>query len=110
MRGQALVYRIHFTAADLARTRIAAAPRPLLEVIMAMRLLQERTPAVRFDAWRHQVRVRLRHSARALFELVPARGYTPMFLAPNAPGTVAEQLDLVRGADPRDIAAEMTNF
>ncbi|MFI5894627.1 winged helix-turn-helix domain-containing protein [Actinoplanes sp. NPDC051513] len=104
------MYRIHFTAADLAGTRVAGSPRPLLEALMAMRLLQERTEPARFDAWRHQVRARLRQPARALFDLVPARGYTPMFLAPNASGTVAEQLDLVRGADPRDIAAEMATF
>lgn len=109
-RGLTLAYRIHFTAADLARVRVARSPRPLLEAVMAMRLLQERSRPVRFDAWRRQVRARLRQVDRPLFELVPARGYTPMFLAPNAPGTVAAQLDLVRGADPRDITAEMASF
>jgi DNA-binding transcriptional ArsR family regulator len=108
--GATVVYRIHFTAQDLARIRIADEPRPLLETNMAMRLLQERNQPVRFDAWRHRVLTRLSRPARLLFGLVPPRGYTPMFLVPNESGGVAQQLDLVRGTHSSTISTEMTHF
>ena len=53
--GGALVYRIHFTSQDLARTRVAEAPPPLLELDRAARALQDRGQAVRLDSWRRGV-------------------------------------------------------
>lgn len=50
-----MVYRIHFTLEDLARTRVAEPP-PLLELSAALRTLRERGHPVRFGAWRHAVR------------------------------------------------------
>ncbi|MEU8471636.1 hypothetical protein AB0F30_27645 [Streptomyces sp. NPDC029006] len=46
-----MTLRIHFTTQDLARIRLAEGPRPLLELSIGIRLLQERTHPVRFDAW-----------------------------------------------------------
>jgi hypothetical protein len=50
-----VVFRIYFTAEDLARTHIADSPRPLLEANLAVRLLQERDQPARFGAWRREV-------------------------------------------------------
>lgn len=46
-----MTLRIYFTAEDLARTRLAEGARTLLELSIGIRLLRERTPPVRFDAW-----------------------------------------------------------
>lgn len=43
-----MVYRIHFTLEDLARTRVAEPP-PLLELSAALRTLRERGHPVRFE-------------------------------------------------------------
>ncbi|WP_405651282.1 ArsR/SmtB family transcription factor [Streptomyces sp. RK9] len=48
-----MTLRIHFTAEDLTRTRMASGVRPLLELSIGIRLLQETTHPVRFTAWRH---------------------------------------------------------
>jgi DNA-binding transcriptional ArsR family regulator len=105
-----VVFRIHFTAEDLARTRIAGSPRPLLEANFAVRMLGERSQPPRLGAWRRQVLDRLPRNARVLFELMPPRGYTPMFLNPNRSGGVAEQLEFVCAASRSEIRREMTSF
>lgn len=105
-----MVFQIHFTAEDLARTHIAGSPRPLLEANFAVRLLQERNQVVRFGGWRHEVLARLPRQAGMLFELMPSSGYTPMFLNPNRSGDVQEQLDLVRAAPRSEIRLEMGHF
>lgn len=76
-------FRIHFTAADLARTRIAPSPQPLLETSIAVRVLQETTDSVAFGAWRQQVRARLHPTARMILDLVPPRGWSPNFFHPS---------------------------
>ncbi len=105
-----MVFRIHFTAEDLARTHIADSPRPLLEANLAVRLLQDRNHPARFDAWRREVLTQLPRQARMLLELMPPTGYTPMFLNPNRSGSVQEQLDLVRAAPRSEIRLEMARF
>jgi hypothetical protein len=45
-----MVYRIHFTMQDLARTRVAEAPMPLVELSIAARALQDRSRPVQLDA------------------------------------------------------------
>ncbi|MFD5437560.1 hypothetical protein ACFWJ4_36090 [Kitasatospora sp. NPDC127067] len=45
-----MVYRIHFTAGDLARTR-PADPMPLTELMAAARALKSRSHAARLDPW-----------------------------------------------------------
>jgi DNA-binding transcriptional ArsR family regulator len=74
--------RVHFTAGDMARTRVADAPDPLWESVLSLHQLQERNRESALDAWRGHV---LRHggpSLRLLLPLVPARGYFPDFLTP----------------------------
>jgi hypothetical protein len=105
-----VVFRIHFTAEDLARTHIADSPRPLLEANLAVRLLQGRNQPERFGAWRHDVLARLPRRAGMILDLMPSSGYTPMFLNPNRPGDVGEQLDMVRGAPRSEIRLEMARF
>jgi DNA-binding transcriptional ArsR family regulator len=82
--------RIHFTGADLARTRLASAPDPLWELSLSVHLLRSRRPDVTLGDWRMSVcsELRLGSAARAeadlLLELNPPVGYFPDFLTPVA--------------------------
>jgi len=74
--------RVHFTAGDMARTRVADGPDPLWESVLSLHQLQERNREPVLADWRRHV---LRHGAsslRLLLPLVPARGYFPDFLTP----------------------------
>ncbi|QNP74755.1 winged helix-turn-helix transcriptional regulator [Streptomyces roseirectus] len=80
--------RIHFTDADLVRTRIASAPHPLWEICASLYRLQSRRGRWAYADWHRAVRSRL-HSAgfgrtlRALLlPLVPRATYFPDFLTP----------------------------
>ncbi len=73
-----MVYRIHFTVEDLARTRVER-PAPLLELSAAIRTLQSRSHPVRFGAWRRSACAALRPEARMVLDLVPPGGWAPTF-------------------------------
>ncbi|EFE72147.1 transcriptional regulator [Streptomyces viridosporus ATCC 14672] len=90
-----MTLRIHFTAEDLARTRLASGVRPLLELDIGIRLLQERSHPVRFDAWRRRAAPRLQPQLAPLFDLIPALGPSADFLdlsRPESPDDFRERL------------------
>ncbi|MGW2860123.1 winged helix-turn-helix domain-containing protein [Streptomyces sp. NPDC001205] len=95
-----MVYRIHFTVEDLARTRLAQDPPPLLELTAATRTLQTGCYPVRFDGWRNHALARLHPDARMVLDLIPPRGWAPTFLASADGGDPRELLDRLR-ATPR---------
>ncbi|WP_158813175.1 winged helix-turn-helix domain-containing protein [Streptomyces rimosus] len=66
-----MAVRFHFTAQDLARTRWAEGPLPLLELGSAVRMLQNPGYQLPFGAWRREARQRLPPQARMLIELNP---------------------------------------
>jgi DNA-binding transcriptional ArsR family regulator len=74
--------RVHFTAGDLARTRVADGPDPLWEAVLSLHQLQERNREAPLDDWRRHVLQGAAPSLRLLLPLVPARGYFPDFLTP----------------------------
>ncbi|MBT2233567.1 winged helix-turn-helix domain-containing protein [Nonomuraea sp. NEAU-A123] len=80
--------RIHFTADDLARTTVAAAPDPLWEVLLSRFRLRERCLPLAFRPWAERLRAdparlaRMRPGARLLDVLVPPGPYFPDFLTP----------------------------
>ncbi|MFE7156784.1 winged helix-turn-helix domain-containing protein [Streptomyces sp. NPDC057636] len=96
-----MVYRIHFTVQDLARTRVAEAPMPLHELELAARALQSRSQPAWLDAWRHRARAQLSAQARMALALMPAVGYSPGFISPTKVGAIEELLDQVRST-PRE--------
>ncbi|GAA3221352.1 ArsR/SmtB family transcription factor [Nonomuraea helvata] len=96
-----MVYRIHFTSQDLARTRVAEAPMPLAELQLAIRMLQDREAAW-LDGWRRRVLPRLPQHAHMVLSLVPAVGWAPTFLGPGKAGTLQELIEHVR-ATPSDV-------
>lgn len=74
--------RVHFTAGDLARTRVADGPDPLWEAVLSLHQLRERNREPALDDWRRHVLAHGGRSLRLLLPLVPARGYFPDFLTP----------------------------
>ncbi|MCX4969158.1 winged helix-turn-helix domain-containing protein [Streptomyces sp. NBC_00654] len=105
-----MTLRIHFTAADLACTRLAPAPRPLLELDIALRILQERTYPIRFGAWRQESFKRLSPKVRLLFDLVSPTGFSVDFLTPADAGSPEAVLDKVRATPRRQIRGEMERW
>lgn len=102
--------RIHFTADDLARTRVAEGPRPLLELDVALRVLRESVHRVRFDAWRRESFARLAPRARLAFEAVPPTGWSLDFLLPVEPGGVEELWEKVRATPARQVRAHVDQW
>lgn len=108
--GTNVAVRIHFTVEDLARTRIDASPWPLLETAFAVRRLQQPYRAPTPSLWRRQTRGNLSGQDRIMFDLTPATGYTPCFLATPAAGTIDDQLEAVRAVPHPRIHDDMTFF
>ncbi|GAA3352934.1 winged helix-turn-helix domain-containing protein [Streptomyces antimycoticus] len=94
-----MVYRLHFTLEDLARTRVAQPP-PLMELSAAVRNLQTRSRPLRFGAWRRAAHGRLGPKARMVLDLIPPGGWAPTFLTSAGVGNPQELLEQVR-ATPR---------
>jgi DNA-binding transcriptional ArsR family regulator len=82
--------RIHFTGADLARTRLAAAPDPMWELTLSIHQLRNHGFDLALSEWRRQVgqQVQPGRAARMdidlLLDLNPPVGYFPDFLTPQA--------------------------
>jgi DNA-binding transcriptional ArsR family regulator len=92
--------RIHFAIQDLARTRVAEARMLGSELDLAVRALQDRSQAVRLDAWRRRVRARLPGQARMVLSLIPSVGFSPSFTFSPRAGRSEELLEQVL-ATPR---------
>ncbi|MEU3341988.1 winged helix-turn-helix domain-containing protein [Streptomyces sp. NPDC006668] len=91
-----MVLRVHLTAEDLARTRLAHGPGPLVEMYVALRVLQDSTCPVRFNAWKRRAFARLSPQVRMLFDLVPAGGWAVNFLIRAEEGGPEGLFDAVR--------------
>lgn len=96
------VLRLHFTAGDLMRVRLAPRPAPLMELGLATATLQRRDDHRTFGHWRAERRRALPSPALPLFGLVPPNGAGPLFLDPLTE-TFEEGLEHVRST-PRDVA------
>ncbi|GAA1914228.1 winged helix-turn-helix domain-containing protein [Streptomyces durmitorensis] len=75
--------RVHFTAEDLARVRVASGPDFLWEISNSVQTLQRRDGARVFGEWRRWARPRLSDSCRLLSPLLPPHGCSPDFLTPT---------------------------
>lgn len=88
-----MALRVHFTAEDLARVRVATTPDPLWELVTSLHRIHVPATPARYHEWYTHVRrrtdatPRLSGAVRLLAGLVPARGDFPDFLTPpGAPG------------------------
>ncbi|MFC5030625.1 MULTISPECIES: winged helix-turn-helix domain-containing protein [Streptomyces] len=73
-QGAGRVLRIHFTAEDLARTRVAATIGVAAEIYYSLELLRENRDLPHFRSWRSAVAGRLGADTRPLTSLIPVRG------------------------------------
>lgn len=105
---------IHFSDADLARTRISATPDPLWEVAASLHRLQSRTGRWAYAGWYRTARQRLREKGleravrTVLLPLYPRAAYFPDFLTP---GHAADGLDAgvesILATSPQRVLREM---
>ncbi|MGD3106783.1 hypothetical protein [Streptomyces sp. YGL11-2] len=102
--------RVHFTARDLACTRVADGADPLWETVLSLHVLRD--PRARSDpaltAWRRHA---VRHGPgplRGILPLVPQHGYFPDFLTPFASLYGVEPgLEAVMSTPRRRLRAEL---
>lgn len=82
--------RIHFTTADLARTRVAAQPDPMWEIALSMHVLRSRDTDPLLEGWKLDTTELMRSTDGLIertapaFALNPPIGYFPDFLTPSA--------------------------
>ncbi|MEV4256597.1 transcriptional regulator [Spirillospora sp. NPDC049652] len=103
--------RIHFSSDDLPRTRLAAGPDAMWEVLLSLYRLRRPQGAAVFGRWRRQVGPHVPDSARMLTALVPASGYAVDFLTPvTASGTLEDGLEAVRGTSRARLRGDLAEL
>jgi DNA-binding transcriptional ArsR family regulator len=104
--------RVHFTADDLARVRVAAAPDPLWEIATSFQTLISADAPLLFDDWRRLVRPRVRSAHALLAALLPPRGYFPDFLTPDLRGAfdLPSAVDTVLGTPRVRLRADLARL
>ena len=108
------VLRVHFTAEDLARVRLAGSVDSMWEIVLSLHLLQNRDLPLVFDQWRRKVIERAHHGALGeilplLTAINPAAPYFPDFLTPTrAPGDIASGMDMIRSTPKRELRSQLT--
>ncbi|MGY1495127.1 ArsR/SmtB family transcription factor [Streptomyces sp. QTS52] len=103
--------RIHFTAEDLARIRVATTIGVAAETFDSVKLLKDRDPGLAFRRWQVSVRGRLGEQAGPLTALIPARG--PLVDVASLTGHTAsidEAVDNFLGASRSLIRIELENI
>ncbi|MFG2308730.1 ArsR family transcriptional regulator [Streptomyces sp. NPDC048566] len=106
--------RFHFSAEDLARTRVAAAPHPLWEIAASLHRFQTPTGRWAYAHWYRLARERLREGGleevvrRVLLPLFPRASYFPDFLTPLE-GTAGLEagLEAILGTPADQVATEL---
>jgi DNA-binding transcriptional ArsR family regulator len=107
------VLRIRFTSEDIGRTRVAAGPDPLWELVLALQMLTPQRGDLLFSGWRAEAagtlrRARLGPSLRLLLALTPNVGYFPDFLNPiDAAHGLEHGLEAVRRTSKPTLQREM---
>ncbi|MFF4248729.1 helix-turn-helix domain-containing protein [Streptomyces sp. NPDC001822] len=106
--------RFHFSAEDLARTRVAAAPHPLWEIASSLHRFQTPSGRWAYAHWYRPARERLREAGlesavrRVLLPLFPRAAYFPDFLTPLE-GTAGLEagLEAILATPSDQVAAEL---
>ncbi|WP_203910561.1 ArsR/SmtB family transcription factor [Rhizocola hellebori] len=106
------MWRIHFTAQDLVRTRIAPTLGPLAETMFGLNLFRTRKPCTRaFGPWRTTVGARMTAQMRPLASLAPVgtMGVDLWSLTGEAP-TIEAGIDALLTMRPEHIRTELELF
>jgi DNA-binding transcriptional ArsR family regulator len=100
--------RIHVSLDDLARTRVAAGPNVLWEIVLSLRCLQRRAAWPGQPAWRREAARTAAEWAGVLLPLVPPTGPVAGFLVPpDGTAGLADGLAAVQGTQPNRIGADL---
>ncbi|WP_157741226.1 helix-turn-helix domain-containing protein [Jiangella sp. DSM 45060] len=99
-----MMLRLRMTVDDLARTTLAL-PGRCEEMPASLQALEQVGHPYR-GLWRSR-NGRIPDRARCLWELVPARGDVPLFLAPELVDDIDEAVDIVQSTPPARIRAEI---
>ena len=98
---------MHFTAADIARTRIAPPPGPLAEAVFSLDALERPGHDLVLDGWRERLVGRIDRSSRLLTELLP-RAWTFDLITLGGPApTLDEAIDRFHGVPRTAVQAEL---
>jgi DNA-binding transcriptional ArsR family regulator len=106
--------RIHFTAEDVGRVRIAPSMDSMWEITLSLHLLRTRESALVFDNWRAQVRNAVRAAGAEsklslLMAIDPPTWYFPDFLTPSDyRGDLASGLEAIRSTPASQFREELT--
>ncbi|MFD3416125.1 ArsR family transcriptional regulator [Streptomyces cyaneofuscatus] len=107
--------RIHFSDADLGRTRLASAPDPLWEIAASLHRLQSRKGRWAYAGWYRTARQRLREKGLerlvldVLLPLYPRAAYFPDFLTPvHAMDGFDAGVESILATPPQRVLEEMT--
>jgi DNA-binding transcriptional ArsR family regulator len=101
-----MALRIHFTAEDLLGTRFADGPAPLMELELAVAMLQRRDVGPAFARRHRLLGATAGRSVAPLRELVPASGAGPFFLDPLSTD-LAHGLESVRSSTNTLVRSEL---
>lgn len=82
----------------------------MLELEIGVRLLQERSHPVRFDAWRQRAAANVNRRLGPLFDFIPALGPSAGFLDLSGPEGPAEFTERLRSAPAREIVKELEQW
>ncbi|MFH8760572.1 ArsR/SmtB family transcription factor [Streptomyces atroolivaceus] len=106
--------RIHFSDADLARTRVATAPDPVWEIAASLHRLQSRKGRWAYAEWYRTARQQLRDKGlerllrSVLLPLYPRAAYFPDFLTPaHAVGDLAMGMESIVATPPQRVLDEV---
>lgn len=100
--------RVHFTAQDLARTRLADGADPLWETVLSLHSLRDHRAEPALAAWRRDAVRQGPGPLRTLLPLVPLHGYFPDFLTPPAAAAGVEPgLEAVMSTPRARLRAEL---
>ncbi len=107
-----MAWRIHFTADDLARTRVAPTLGPLAETLLGFSMLRgEAKLPNAFSGWREDVRPRLSPAMRPLAAVIPGGhfGVDLWSLTGEAP-TIDQGLRALVAMRPEHVRAELEYY
>ncbi|MFE9680768.1 ArsR/SmtB family transcription factor [Streptomyces sp. NPDC006285] len=104
--------RVHFTAEDLSRVRVAAGPDAMWEIVLSASQLARTGGRAVFGPWRAETRTRLRHlpapQSRLIRYLAPPVGDFPDFLTPaGAPADLAGGIEAALSTPRRRLRQDL---
>lgn len=106
--------RIHFTDADIARTRMKLGIDLMWEIVSSAQILQHGDAVLSFGSWRRRVRElagkdsELRMALHTVMMVAPHAAYFPDLLTPDRDVSgIDEGIDAVLSTSPRRLRAEI---